>query len=291
MHNVVSITTATAEISIEPRNMTCAVCNEKWVETFPDKSGDYEVGKIKRYLCACERERKQLFDSMESVVNVQNAVKYNRSLGFFDPAYRRYTFKADDRKNPEISDLCLSYVNQWETMSAENLGILFTGPSSTGKTFYACCIANAVLENKIVDFTRRGQIMPSDEVIVATFPMLIAKLSAAKFNQKEQLLDDLAKSALFVIDELGVERQSEYMLEQVYTIIDARARSGKPLIITTNLTPDELINPEYVEHSRIYDRILEMCGGIIIPVNGDSRRQDIAASKREKAGILLGSIS
>ena len=42
-------------------------------------------------------------------------------------------------------------------------------------------------------------------------------------------------------------------------MIDSRYRSGKPLIVTTNLTLDGLHNPEDTAHSRIYDRLLSMC--------------------------------
>ena len=56
-----------------------------------------------------------------------------------------------------------------------------------------------------------------------------------------------------------MERGTEYGLEQVFNVIDSRYRSGKPLIVTTNLTLDDLHNPEDTAHSRIYDRLLSMC--------------------------------
>lgn len=40
-------------------------------------------------------------------------------------------------------------------------------------------------------------------------------------------------------------------------------RSRKPLIVTTNLTLDEIRYPQDTPHTRIYDRLLEMC----IPVS------------------------
>ena len=56
-----------------------------------------------------------------------------------------------------------------------------------------------------------------------------------------------------------MERGTEYGLEQVYNVIDSRYRSGKPLIVTTNLTLQELQNPPDTAHARIYDRLIEMC--------------------------------
>lgn len=48
-------------------------------------------------------------------------------------------------------------------------------------------------------------------------------------------------------------------METVYTVIDERYKAKKPLIVTTNLTMDELCKPKGMTYQRIYDRILEMC--------------------------------
>ena len=45
---------------------------------------------------------------------------------------------------------------------------------------------------------------------------------------------------LLILDDFGMERGTEYGLEQVYSVIDSRYQSGKPLIATTNLTLEEL---------------------------------------------------
>ena len=45
-------------------------------------------------------------------------------------------------------------------------------------------------------------------------------------------------------------------------MIDSRYRSGKPLIVTTNHTPDMLENPQDTAHARIYDRLIEMCSPV-----------------------------
>ena len=71
---------------------------------------------------------------------------------------------------------------------------------------------------------------------------------------------------------------------QVFNVIDARSRSGKPMIITTNLSLTELNNPKDLEHKRIYDRIKVLC-----PVNfgSNGRRAEQAQEKRRMAAELL----
>ena len=66
-----------------------------------------------------------------------------------------------------------------------------------------------------------------------------------------------------IIDDLGVERNTEYAMEQMFTVIDSRYRSKKPLIVTTNLKLEEIKNPPDLAHARIYDRILERCAPVL----------------------------
>ena len=76
---------------------------------------------------------------------------------------------------------------------------------------------------------------------------------------------------LLVIDDLASERRTEYMDEMVTNVIDSRYRNGKPVIITTNLTADEMVYSEDVNRQRIYSRLYEMC--VFYEVKGDDRRK------------------
>ena len=93
------------------------------------------------------------------------------------------------------------------------------------------------------------------------------------------------KRQLLIIDDLGIERNTEYALEQVYAVIDERYKTGLPLIITTNLTISQLRNPEDVAHARIYSRVLEMCTPVHVP--GHDRRTTIGKSKQELVKEVL----
>ena len=74
-------------------------------------------------------------------------------------------------------------------------------------------------------------------------------------------LDDY--SSLLVIDDLAMERNTEYAMEQMFTVIDSRYRSKKPLIVTTNLKLEEIRNPPDLAHARIYGCILERCAPVL----------------------------
>ena len=88
-----------------------------------------------------------------------------------------------------------------------------------------------------------------------------------------------------IIDDFGMERGTDYGLEQVFHVIDTRYRSNKPLIATTNRPLDELKKPTDTAHSRIYDRLLSMC--VPIRFTGVNFRQETAKRKMETMKKLL----
>lgn len=144
----------------------------------------------------------------------------------------------------------------------------------THNTFCAACIANALIANGV-------------SVLMTSFPTLLSSMNNGGFeNGKQRVMEQIANKQLVIIDDLGVERGTDYSFEKVYEVIDTRYKSGKPLIITTNLTKQELENPTDIRNKRIYDRILEMCLPILVA--GESRRTVNAAVKRKKAKELLG---
>ncbi len=102
---------------------------------------------------------------------------------------------------------------------------------------------------------------------------------------KQDIVEQMHYYPLVVIDDLGAERQSDYALETVYMVIDERYKAKKPLIITTNLTLDEICKPKNMKLQRIYDRILEMCSPIAF--KGDSIRRVKARENAAAAAKML----
>ena len=95
-------------------------------------------------------------------------------------------------------------------------------------------------------------------------------------------LDDYS---LLVIDDLGVERSTEYAMEQMFTVIDSRYRSKKPLIVTTNLKLEEIKNLPDLAHARIYDRILERCAPVLF--SGKNFREERARATKAAAKEIV----
>lgn len=251
---------------------TCGEPIEKMIELpRTDGSGTFQT-RVK-VSCRCvEKAQKEEADKSRRERFEAHMKGLAAKYGLSDGAYDDLTFSMDDRRDPALSNTCRRYVDRWEEMKENNIGIIFYGPPGTGKSFFAGAIVNALLEKQV-------------PALMTNFPRLLNILQAAK--DRQSYIDALQSYKLLVIDDLGVERDSDYAAEQVFSIIDARTRSKLPLIVTTNLTIEELKKPDTRKNARIYDRILELCP-VNLKMTGESRRINSAEIRREIArGILL----
>ncbi|MCL2815984.1 MAG: ATP-binding protein [Oscillospiraceae bacterium] len=188
---------------------------------------------------------------------------------------RKYRFAQDDGRNAGITAVMQKYANNFGAALAQNIGLLLYGGVGTGKTYYAGCIANQLIDDGY------SVVMTSISQIVE-YTGEFAK-SRAKKDDYEEHLD---KSDLLILDDLGVERNTEYMEERIYTVINKRYGSGKPLIVTTNLSKNQIQTPQSMERQRTYDRIVEICKAVEVP--GSSRRVENSNKLQKTFAEIFG---
>lgn len=217
--------------------------------------------------CACCKAKREQQEVAIRQQKHRDLVRRLKAEGFSDTAMLNWTFENDNGRSPQMHH-AHRYVEQWQTMRSENLGLLLWG----GVGFLAGCIANALMELEV-------------PVRMTSFSRIMNERNNS-FSGRNEVVDRLCCFPLLIIDDFGMERSTEYALEQVYNIVDSRYRSRKPLIVTTNLTLDEIRHPQDTAHARIYDRILEMC----VPVSciGASFRKENAQKKLEYMKSLIG---
>ena len=220
--------------------------------------------------CKCEEEAYLEEQRRRAAEETMLRIERARTRGIQDKKILEYRFENDDARDGKMSSLMHRYVDHWKDMLDAKQGMLFWGDVGSGKTFYAGCIANALIEKFV-------------PVMVTDFPKILAALQSD--DDRVQYIKELNRYKLLVIDDLGVERQSDYAMEQVFSVINDRYKSGLPLILTTNLSLDEIKYPKDIRYGRIYDRILEMC--IPVRFSGSSRREEIGKTKVEEARRIL----
>ena len=246
----------------------CGVCHEPKQKRFEDSG--ILAGQVHHVMCRCERERHAKEEARQRAEERARHVDELRRDGFLSRTMRDWTFAKDNGQNPQMT-AAKRYVANWEQMKEKNIGLLLWGDVGCGKSYLAGAIANALIDQEIA-------------VRMTNFSAIINDLSGT-FEGRNQYLDKLCSYPLLIIDDFGMKRGTEYGLEQVYSVIDGRYRSGKPLIVTTNLTLTEMRNAADTAHKRIYDRVLDMCVPILC--KGDSFRKKTAEEKLEAAKNML----
>jgi DNA replication protein DnaC len=231
------------------------------------------LGKVYRPFCtcACEEEKKNAEEEERKQREFAEKVKELRRAGFPDKEMLQWTFANDDMENEQITKAMKRYVENFPELKKQGKGLLLYGNVGRGKTYAACEVANALID--------KGY-----SVLVTNFSRVLNTLQGT--FDKQEYIDSLNRYDLRIIDDLGAERQSEFMREMVFNIIDSRYRSGRPFIITTNLTADELKKPQEVSYQRIYDRILERC--FPVKVDGVSRRRTALIETHAQTKAMLG---
>ena len=215
-------------------------------------------------VCKCESEAAKKAEEERRKEERMQVIEKNRRIGFPDKSMTKCTFANDDHANEKVTKIAKNFVTNFETFKANGKGIVFCGGVGTGKTYMASCIANALIDEGYT-------------ALVTNFSRIVNTLSGM-YEGKQAYIDSLCEYGLLVIDDFGIERNTEYVNEIVYNVIDARYRSGKPLIITTNLKYSDLNNAEETSKARIYSRIIEMC--LPVSVIGKDRRKNKAQDSR-----------
>lgn len=214
--------------------------------------------------CACIREANAREEKVRKEREHRQIVERYTSACFEERKMRDWNFENDNGTNPSM-EYAKCYVENWLDMRKNGHGLLLWGGVGTGKSYMAACIANALLEQKV-------------RVLMTNFATIINGIFSA--YDKNDYIDYICGYDLLIIDDLGVESHSEYRMEGLFNVIDRRVRSGKPMIITTNLTVKEMDETRDLSEARIYDRIRAVCQPV--QVKGESQRKAIRRKMKEK---------
>ena len=199
--------------------------------------------------------------------NLERVMKYSK-LGerFKDRTFS--TFKITN-ENKMPYETCIRYVEKFKDLRTSGIGLLITGNYGSGKTHLVAAIAHELM--------KQGY-----RPIFGTLIILLEKIkssygeSYSKENE-EQIIRKYINCDLLIIDDLGKEKPSEWMLEKLYYIINYRYESNRPIIITSNYDDSKLISRltvgDNVETAEaIVSRMYEMCQGVNMKGCKDYRR-------------------
>lgn len=226
-----------------------------------------------RCICKCESEERERIQKQKDYEEEMRRIERLKVASLMDAKLKSATLKTFTQKedNQKLYTIVKNYVDNFETFYKSNRGLLFWGTVGTGKSYAAACIANELLNRKT-------------PVVMTSFVKVLQVIQDNTENETE-FVNRLCAARLLIIDDLGTERNTDYALEKVYNVIDSRYRTGKPLILTTNLNLQDMQMTQDIRYKRIYDRIFEMCHPVM--VNGTSWRINQAKERFNETKRLL----
>ena len=241
----------------------CSICGQPKEKIYHYNAFDEDRCECIKCRCEIEKEEREKHEEEEREKRMH--IERIRQDGMRDDKLRECTFD-NDKGFCSKMNIARKYVDEFETLKQGGNGLLLWGPPGSGKTFFAACIANALIEREI-------------SVYMTNFSTVINTLTGMFSEEKNKFISDISSKQLLVIDDLGIERNTEYVSEQVYNVIDTRYRSGKPMIVTTNISLKDMENPKDLMHKRIFDRVLEVCTPVLI---NDKNIRDIKTEENNK---------
>ena len=174
------------------------------------------------------------------------------------------TFAADDRAELYATKVCMGYAASFDSNTTD--GLLFCGGTGTGKTFLARAVLNAVADKGF-------------SVMCTTVGQLERRLWDVR--DKTDVFERISRTDLLLLDDLGAERQSPYMQQMVYEVLDCRLDARKPILITTNMTLEELRSPDTLEKRRSLSRVYGQTV-IVAMLGADRRREKLTSTQEER---------
>ena len=135
--------------------------------------------------CGCQRADREKREAADREQKHREEVARLKGKGFASPAMQEWTFANDNGKCPQM-DKALFYVEHWEDMKAENIGYLLWGKVGTGKSYFAGCIANALMEKGI-------------SVCMTNFALILNDL-AASYKDRNEYIDCLCSFPLLILN-------------------------------------------------------------------------------------------
>ena len=185
-------------------------------------------GYVGATMCECLKELCRQEQKKElTFLNVGRETFEQFRLDYYSDAYDPKLGVSVRSVMEKTFHTCRKYAH---TFTEKSGNLLFSGDTGLGKTFLSACIARTVAD--------RGY-----SVVYESAGHLFAKLERAKFSGDEDAREEVKKYSmcdLLIIDDLGTEMPGQFVSAALYSLVNDRLLTGKPMIISTNLNSDDL---------------------------------------------------
>jgi DNA replication protein DnaC len=173
------------------------------------------------------------------------------------------------RTAPEVVRAVRRYCDRIDEMLDSGQGVWFLGSPGTGKSHLAYLISQHALA-------------AGRSAAIYTGPRLLDEIRRTYGDEDSgsslDLIDRLTSVELLHIEDLAVARPTDWVLEQLYNIINGRYENERSIVFTCDLTGDAddgpIVDPNRLAQHitrRNFSRLLEMCGDPLVLMGADHR--------------------
>ena len=178
------------------------------------------------------------------------------------PRYRGVSFERPPvtQIDAMVVRIVRSWVEELEANLSAGRGLWLMGDTGTGKTTLAMLVSRMALE-------------AGHSVAIYSLPKLLARIRRTYDSEPGgdsylSFFERLTSVDLLHIDDLGAEKRSDWVLEQLYALVNERYEAERSMLVTTNLDQEEL---ERQIGPRTVSRLVEICGDPL-PLFGPDKR-------------------
>lgn len=212
--------------------------------------------------CKCKKEK----------LIKENLLKSEIPLRFKNKNFQSYKTKHEDGKDIPGRELNIEKMQKYISIFQKTKqGLILFGKSGTGKTHLAVSVLKELINQGYTGMFYNSVDLLSD--------------IKSSFNQKQgedaktesEIFKKTQSADILLIDDMGVDKVSEWVRQTFYAIINKRYQDEKAVIITTNCThlfatdKDDLLSLQFYIGQRVVSRLAEMCIKYKMP-DGDYRR-------------------
>lgn len=224
-----------------------------------------------RLACECILKEKRMQEAQERKKQekvIRHKLVLSSGLNLSQQGMTFDTFQVTPETQRAVK-ICKAFSERWR--ESKGKGILLTGGVGCGKSHLAAAICNQV----IADFDSEKMVKQRfsdvhlERCCPVRFQSSVELYSSLRQEMKSggETLKKCKESPLLILDDLGAERGSGWVTERLFELVDYRMGNKLPMVITTNLTAQQL---SYTFGERIMDRVRSMC--CLVELSGASKR-------------------
>jgi len=229
------------------------LCNGEAPFQYWDEGGE-------RHWCSCRPFRRRLTETNRLYKAAEIPERYRwKFLDNFKSA------APDGTPLPYVDEVSRSVATLvgTELDSAPNRGFLLHGNPGTGKTL----LGSIMLNELILRWGMPGRFLNLSRKYFQKLRDTYSE-DSDDYGRTWQIIEELCNMPFLVLDDFGIQRGTDWEMEMLYELVDARYAEERFTVVTTNQDLDEI---RKLSHGRIYSRLVEMC--YMIPMQGIDYRQ------------------